>query len=76
MTTTDPDVGDTFTYSIVGGTDAVNFAIGGLGADELLLDDGVLDLEAQPSYGVIAQVTDSGGLTHDEPMTVTWAMLP
>ncbi|MCB2182133.1 MAG: cadherin domain-containing protein [Desulfobulbaceae bacterium] len=71
LTTTDVDAGDSFTYSVVGGADQLNFAIGGALSDELLLDDGVLDFETKPSYEVIVRATDGGGLTYDQPLTIT-----
>ncbi len=61
LTTTDPDVGDTFTYSIVGGADALKFSIGGGSSDELILTDGTLDFETKSSYSVTVRTTDSGG---------------
>jgi Tfp pilus assembly protein FimT len=70
LTTTDPDSPESFTYSIVGGADAANVSIGGAGSDELVLDDGTLDFEAKSTYTVVVRVTDSGGFTHDETMTV------
>ena len=54
----------------MGGADAGVFSIGGAGNDELILTDGVLDFESQSSYSVIVRVTDSGGLTYDETLTV------
>ncbi len=71
LTATDPDSGETFTYSIVGGADAGLFSIGGASSDELILTNGVLDFETKPSYSVTVRVTDSGGLTYDETLTVT-----
>ncbi len=62
--------GETFSYSIIGGADAASFSIGGAGSDELILTDGVLDFETQSSYSVIVRVTDSGGNTYDETLTV------
>ena len=50
--------------------DAANFSIGGAFNDELILTDGVLDFETKSSYTVTVRVTDSGGLTHDESITV------
>jgi Tfp pilus assembly protein FimT len=70
LTTTDPDTGDTFIYTIQGGADAANFTIGGVGSDELILDDGVLDFETKTSYTVVVRVTDSAGGWHEESMTV------
>ncbi len=49
LSTTDPDLGDTFTYTIVGG-DVANFSIGGAGSDELILTDGILDFETESTY--------------------------
>ncbi|WP_230971554.1 cadherin domain-containing protein [Nitrogeniibacter aestuarii] len=69
--TTDPDAGDSFTYTVVGGADQAVFSIGGPGANELILTDGTLDFETQSSYQVIVRSTDAGGLTHDETFTVT-----
>ena len=67
LVTSDVDVGETFTYSIVGGPDAANFSING---DELVLSDGLLDHETRDQYNVVVRATDSGGLTHDESITV------
>ncbi len=47
------------------------FSIGGASSDELILTDGVLDFETKPSYSVTVRVTDSGGLTYDETLTIT-----
>ncbi len=60
LSTTDPDVGDTFTYSIVGG-DVANFSIGGAGSDELILTDGILDFETKSTYVVKVRTTDAAG---------------
>ncbi len=70
LTATDQDLGETFTYSVVGGADAAKFSIGGPGGDELILSDGVLDFETQSNYNVIVRVTDSGGLSYDEALTI------
>ncbi len=73
LTTTDADSVDpneTFTYSILPGGDAGLFSIGGAVNDELILNDGVLDFETKPAYTVNVRVTDSGGYTYDEAITV------
>ena len=70
LSSTDSDVGDTFTYSIVPGGDSGNFSIGGAGSDELILSDGVLDFETKSSYSVTVRTTDSTGRTYDETLTV------
>ena len=69
LSTTDPDVGDTFTYSIVGG-DVANFSIGGAGSDELILTDGILDFESKSTYVVKVRTTDAAGAFYEETLTV------
>ena len=80
LTTTDEDLpGDNFTYSIVGGADNLLFSIGGAGADELILTDGVLDAENPTDanmdgvYEVMVRVTDDGApnLSYDETFFVS-----
>ncbi|EMI55521.1 Cadherin domain protein, partial [Rhodopirellula sallentina SM41] len=71
LTATDVDAGDEFSWSIVGGADAALFSIGGAGANELILDDGVLDYENETAYDVIISVMDSGGNLLQKPLTVT-----
>ena len=70
LSTTDEDNAETFSYSIVGGADAGVFSIGGAGSDELILSDGTLDFEGQSSYSVTVRVTDGGGNSYDETLTV------
>ncbi len=70
LTASDPDSGETFSYSIQLGGDGAFFSIGGGGNDELLLDDGVLDFETKASYNVTIRVTDSASNTYDETLTV------
>ncbi|WP_319496867.1 DUF4347 domain-containing protein [uncultured Cohaesibacter sp.] len=71
LTTSDPDSGDSFSYTIVGGADAALFSIGGAGLDELLLDDGVLDFDVQSSYQVILRSTDASGSWIEESLTIS-----
>ena len=70
LSTIDPDDASGFTYTIVGGVDAGLFAIGGTNADELILDDGLLDFERQASYSVDIQVQDSSANTYLETVVV------
>ena len=71
LTATDPDIADTFAYTLVGGADAAKFSIGGAAANELIITDGTLDHETTSSYEVTVRVSDSGGLTHDETFIIT-----
>ncbi len=68
LTTLDVDRGDTFTYELVGGSGQENFSII---EDKLLFDDGILDFETRTNYSVTIRATDSGGLTHDEVVTIS-----
>jgi predicted outer membrane repeat protein len=63
----DVDMGETFTYSVVGGSDSALFSVIG---NELILDDGVLDYETKDQYTVVVRVTDAGGLSYDETIEV------
>ena len=67
LAASDPDSNDTFTYSIAGGPDASLFSIQG---DQLVIDAGVIDFETKPQYTVVVEVTDQGGLTVEETITV------
>ncbi|MEM8987036.1 MAG: PA14 domain-containing protein, partial [Pseudomonadota bacterium] len=65
LQTEDPDAGETFTYEIVG--DAP-FEISG---DALVVKDGAeFDFETAETADVTVRVTDSGGLSYEETLTV------
>ncbi len=68
LITTDVDVPDSHTYSIVGGTDASKFSTSGA---QLLIADGILDFETKPSYQVTVRSTDAGGLFVDRSFTIS-----
>ncbi len=70
LNATDEDAVDSFTYTISGGADQLNFSIGGIGNNELIINNGILIFENKSSYEVIVRVTDSMGLSHDETFTV------
>jgi Bacterial Ig domain/Cadherin domain/RTX calcium-binding nonapeptide repeat (4 copies) len=70
LTTTDPDVGDTHSYSLVAGTgDADNgsFAISG----DTLETDAVLDADAKSTYSIRVRTTDSTARSLEKQFTVT-----
>ncbi|MHC5597331.1 MAG: lamin tail domain-containing protein [Nostoc sp.] len=69
FTTTDPDTGNTFTYSLVAGTgDADNaaFAI----ANNTLKINASPDFETKSSYSIRVRSTDNGGLFLDKALTI------
>ncbi len=70
LSTTDPNVGDTFTYTLVAGTGSTgngSFNISG----NTLRATASLDFEAQSSYSVRIRTTDQGGLFFEEAFTIT-----
>ncbi len=70
LSTTDPDSGDTFTYSLVsgtGGTDNGAFAISGA----QLRTAASFNYEAKNSYSIRARSTDQGGLFTEKVFTIT-----
>jgi hypothetical protein len=65
LSTTDPDAGNTFTYT-VSGTDAPFFNINGL---ELRAST-VFDFEARNTYELTIRTTDQGGLSFDKTFSI------
>lgn len=70
LTAVDANVGDTFTYTVVGGIDQSAFSTGGTASDELILTAGIIDFESQSSYTIDVQVTDSANLQYVETITI------
>ncbi len=70
FTTTDPDLGDTFTYTLVAGTGDVDngsFTISGAN----LLTNAVFNFATKSSYSIRVKTTDLGGLTFEKVFTIT-----
>ncbi|MGN6663659.1 MAG: cadherin domain-containing protein, partial [Solirubrobacterales bacterium] len=70
FSTTDPDVGDTFTYSLVAGegsTDNGSFEISG---NQLKAKES-FNYEAKSSYSIRVKTTDSGGESFEKQLTIT-----
>ena len=67
FTTTDPTIGDTFTYSFVTGTnDNSAFTISG---NQLLINASP-NFEAKSSYNILVRTTDQRGLSYDKALTI------
>jgi hypothetical protein len=69
LSTSDPDVGNAFTYTLVSGvgsTDNANFNISG----NLLRATGTLDFETKSSYSVRIRTTDQGSLFFEQSFTI------
>ena len=72
LTTADVDAGESFTYALVAG-DGSNDVDNGLVTivgDQLQVT-GSIDFETNPTLELNLQVTDSGGLTYTEAVTIT-----
>jgi Cadherin domain len=69
VTGTDPDSGDTKSYSF---TDSASgrFAINSATGEITVADGTLLDYESATSHSVTVRVTDAGGLTYDETFTI------
>ncbi|MEJ2706184.1 MAG: cadherin domain-containing protein [Anaerolineales bacterium] len=70
FSTSDPDSGDTFTYSFAtgpGDDDNGSFTITG----NSLKTAGVFDFETKPSYSILIRSTDSGSLFTEKAFTIT-----
>ena len=75
FSTTDPDTGNTFTYSLVtgnGDTDNSLFTI----EDNQLKTNSILDFETKNSYSVRVKTTDQGGLSYEKPFTIIVSDIP
>ncbi|MEG4109688.1 DUF4347 domain-containing protein [Microcoleus sp. S13_C5] len=69
FTSTDPDTGNTFTYSLVAGTGDTNNSAFSIVSNELQINASP-DFEAQSTYNIRVRTTDQGGLTYDKPLVV------
>lgn len=70
LSATDPDAGDTHTFSLVSGTgdtDNASFQITG----NTLKTNAVFNFEVKDSYSIRVRVTDSGGATFEEVFTIS-----
>jgi mRNA-degrading endonuclease HigB of HigAB toxin-antitoxin module len=70
FTTTDPDAGDTFTYTLVAGIGATDNAEFNINGNELRANAS-FNYEAKNSYSVRVRSTDQGGLFTEKAFTIT-----
>ena len=70
LTSTDPDLDETFTYSLIRGEGDKDNAAFSISGDQLLIKASP-DFEAKESYRIRLQTTDSGGLTHEQSHTLS-----
>ncbi|MFN6464904.1 MAG: putative Ig domain-containing protein [Nostoc sp. DedVER02] len=69
FTTTDPDTGNVFTYSLVPGTGDTDNAAFAIAGDSLKINSSP-NFEAKSSYSIRVRSTDNGGLSVDKQLTI------
>jgi hypothetical protein len=70
LTTTDPNTGNTFTYSLVTGTGSTDNALFSITGNQLT-NNAVFDYETKNSYSIRVRTTDQGGLSFEKAFTIT-----
>ncbi|MBD2270993.1 cadherin domain-containing protein, partial [Anabaena sp. FACHB-1391] len=69
LSTTDPDTGNTFTYSLVTGNGATDNSLFTISGNQLR-SNAVFDFETKNSYSVRLRTTDQGGLFFERQLTI------
>jgi hypothetical protein len=69
LSSTDPDTGNTFTYSLVAGTGATDNSLFAITNNQLTTNT-VFDYETKNSYSVRVKTTDQGGLSYEKQLTI------
>ena len=69
FSTTDSDVGDTYTYTLVSGTGSTDNSSFTIVSDQLKINDSP-DYETKSSYSIRVRSTDLGGLYYEEQFTL------
>ncbi len=70
LSTTDPDAGGSFTYTLVSGIGSADNALVNINGDELRITADP-DFETRASYAVRVRTTDQGGLSFERAFTLT-----
>ena len=70
FTTTDPDTGNTFTYSLVTGTGSTDNSLFTIDGNQLKTNT-TLDYETKNNYSIRVKTTDQGGLSYEKQLTVS-----
>ncbi|MHC5595393.1 MAG: putative Ig domain-containing protein [Nostoc sp.] len=69
FTTTDPDAGNTFTYSLVTGAGATDNSLFTISNNQLKAN-AVFDYETKNSYSIRVRTTDQGGLFYEKQLVI------
>ncbi|MDD1472904.1 hypothetical protein MEO41_16365, partial [Dolichospermum sp. ST_sed4] len=70
LTSTDPDTGNTFTYSLVTGTGATDNSLFTI-TNNQLKTNAIFDYETKNSYSVRLRTTDQGGLFFEKQLNIS-----
>jgi choice-of-anchor C domain-containing protein len=70
LSTTDPNPGNTFTYSLVSGTGSTDNAAFTISGNQLKINSSP-DFEAKSSYSIRVRTTDQDGLSYEKTLTVS-----
>ena len=71
VTSTDPDFGDTFTYTLVSGTGDTDNALFTVDPSGILKTAATFNFEVTPSFSIRLRTTDQDGLFFEKSLTVT-----
>jgi hypothetical protein len=69
FSSTDPDVNNTFTYSLIAGTGATDNALFTIAGNQLKTN-AVFNFETKNSYSIRVKTTDQGGLFYEKQLTI------
>jgi gliding motility-associated-like protein len=70
LSSTDPDAGDTFTYTLVSGTGSTDNASFSISGNQLKANT-VFVFNTKSTYSIRLRTTDAGGLTFEKVFTIT-----
>ena len=70
LSTTDPDAGDTHTYTLVSGSGDTDNSLFNISNNSLRVNTG-LDFETKSTYSIRIRTTDAGGLSYEKVFTIT-----
>jgi serine protease len=71
LAASDPDAGDTLSFSVTGGSGAGVFAVDADTGEITVSNSSLLDFETTPSFTLEVEVEDAGGLSDSASITIT-----
>lgn len=70
LSTSDPDAGESFTYTLVAGSGSTDNALFSISGNQLITNS-VLNYEAQPTRSLRIRTTDSSGLSYEKTFVIS-----